>query len=136
MSSDKGRTPVGQTSSPTPAGPAIVSLTLKPGRVRAEGVDPKAVVGPETQVIELRLDAGTENYPSYRASLRTVDNENAEILTDSSLKAEVGADGRRTVIWKAPASGLFGDYQVKLSGVGADNSLSNIGAYYFKVRNQ
>jgi hypothetical protein len=136
ISSDEGRTKVGQTSSPTPAGPAIVSLTLMPGRFRAEGVGPKAVVGLGTQVIELRLEAGTENYLSYRASLRTDDNENAEILTDSSLKAEVGADGRRTVIWKAPASGLFGDYQVKLSGVGANNSLSNIGAYYFKVRNQ
>jgi hypothetical protein len=87
-------------------------------------------------LIELRLEAGTENYLSYRASLLTVDNENAEVLTGSSLKAEIGADGRRTVIWKAPASALFGDYQVKLSCVGADNSLSNIGAYYFKVRNQ
>jgi hypothetical protein len=115
-------------------GQAIVSLTLKPGRIRAGGVDPKAVVGPETQVIELRLEAGTENYLSYRASLQTVDNENAEVLTDSSLKAEISADGRRTVIWKAPASGLFGDYQVKLRGVGADNSLSNIVTYYFKVR--
>jgi hypothetical protein len=127
---------VEQTSSPTPSGPAIVSLTLKPRVFRAEGVNPKAVVGPGTQVIELRLEAGTENYLSYRASLRTVDNENAEILTESTLKAEVGADGRRTVIWNAPADELFGDYLVKLSGVGADNSLSNIGVYYFKVRNQ
>jgi hypothetical protein len=136
ISSDGGQIGVGQTAPPNPAGPAFVSLTLKPGRVRAEGVDPKAIVGPETQVIELRLEAGTENYLSYRASLRTIDNENAEVLAGSSLKAEIGVDGRRTVIWKAPASGLFGDYQVKLSGVGADNSLSNIGTYYFKARHQ
>lgn len=136
FSSEEGQTGVGQTGSPTPAGSAVVSLTLKPSRIRAGGVAPKAVVGPETQVIELRLEAGTENYLSYRASIQTVDNENVEVLTDSSLKAEIGADGRRTVIWKAPALGLFGDYQVKLSGVGADNSLSDIGPYYFKVRNQ
>ena len=136
FSSEEGQTSAGQTGSPTPAGPAVVSLTLKPGRIRAGGVDPKAVVGPETQVIELRLEAGTENYLSYQASLRTVYNENAEVLTGSSLKAEIGADGRRTVIWRAPASGLFGDYLVKLSGVGADKSLSNIGTYYFKARNQ
>ena len=136
FSSEEGQPGVGQTGSPTPAGLAVVSLTLKSGLNRAGGVDPKAVVGPETQVIELRLEAGTENYLSYQASLRTVDNENAEVLTGNSLKAEIGADGKRTVIWKAPASGLFGDYQVKLSGVGANNSLSNIGTYYFKARNQ
>src|SRR5262245_20440297 len=33
---DEGPPSVGQTSSPTPAGPAIVSLTLVPGRFRAE----------------------------------------------------------------------------------------------------
>jgi hypothetical protein len=136
FSTEKDQTGLSQTSAPVPAGPAIVSLALKPGRIRAEGVDPKAVVGPETQVIELKLEAGTESYLSYRASLQMVDNGNAEVLADSSLKAETGADGRRTVVWKVPASGLFGDYQVKLGGAGADNSLSHIGTYYFKVRNQ
>jgi hypothetical protein len=136
FSSDKGQAGLSQTGAPVPAGPAIVSLTLKPVRFRAAGGDPKAVVGPETQLIELRLEVGAESYQSYRASLQMEGSGNAEVLTDSSLKAEMGADGKRIVIWKAPASGLFGDYQVKLSGVGADGSLNNIGAYYFKVRNQ
>jgi hypothetical protein len=131
-----GQTDLSKTGAPVSMGPAIVSLTLRPGRVRSGGVTPKAIVGLETQVIELRLDAGTESYLSYRASLLTLDNENAEVLADNSLKAEVGVDSKRTVVWKLPASGLFGDYQVRLNGIGLDNSLSNIGTYYFNVRNR
>src|SRR5262245_55399440 len=62
IGSYEGPPSVGQTNSPTPSGPAIVSLTLKPRLFRAEGVNPKAVVGPETKEIELRMEAGTENY--------------------------------------------------------------------------
>jgi hypothetical protein len=124
------------SSAPAQAGPASISLTLRPGQTRSSGATPKAVVGQDTKEIELLLVAGTEKYQSYQASLHPADNDNEVIQSGSSFKVETDKDGNRIVAWKLEASGLFGDYQVKLSGRGPDNAASNIGKYYFNVRNQ
>ena len=135
LSSEKGQTDLGQSSRPKATGPAVISLTLKPGRFRDRGNSQKATVGPATQVVELRLEDGMESYQSYQAGLQKVGDGGAEILTESALEVEKAGSGPVVVIWKVPATKLTeGDYQIKLNGVGVDNSISNIGTYHFEVR--
>lgn len=120
-------------------GPITVSLSLKSGRQRTVGVvTPTAAVGANTQTIELQLEVNGENYARYQAILlRTDETTSTEVLTDSALKAEAAANRPQTVTWKLPAAKLsIGDYQVKLSGMKADNSTGQTASYDFKVRNQ
>ena len=135
LSPRKGQADPGLSNKPADAGPAVISLTLKPGRFRDKEGDQKAMVGPSTKVVELRLEDGIESYRSYQASLQKVGDGDADVLTESALDAEKAKSGPVVVIWKVPATKLTeGDYQIKLNGVGVDNSVSNIGAYHFEVR--
>src|SRR5262245_42701935 len=137
LSSDKGQPELGATNPPSGSGPAMVSLTLKPGRLRDRGTSQKATVGPDTQVVELRLEDGIESYRSYQAGLQKMGDGAADVLTETALDAEKPGGGPAVIIWKVPAARLTeGDYKVELSGVGADNSVSSIGSYYFEVRDR
>jgi hypothetical protein len=136
-SSKESQVDIGALSTPAPTGSAVVSLTLKPHLFRSEGAFQKVIVGPGTKLVELRLEVGDKKYPSYQARLWRVDDAETEVFADSTLKVEATRERNRIVIWKVPATKLASDdYQVKLNGVFADNSISSIGTYYFKVRDQ
>ncbi len=136
ISSEKSQPNISRTSPPiATTGSAMLSLTLKKGRFRDSGVSQKVIVGPETQVMELRLESGPDIYSSYQATLQRVGDGAAEVLTEDALDSEKTGNGLVIVVLKLPVNKApEGDYQIRLSGIGADKKKSSIGVFHFEVR--
>jgi hypothetical protein len=105
------------------------SLTLPPVSFRsAEQSELTKPAG--AQNVELGLmSLQTANYPSYRAMLRRVGDD--QLITIPDLHAEPG----RIIPIKLPTRFLTrGTYQIELSGIAADGSVSSAEEYRFTVR--
>jgi hypothetical protein len=115
---------------------AIIPLALAPGGSRSSGEGNTITPGAGTTLIELTLDAGSENYPSYRAALQRTADESAELLIYKQLEAKTTGTGK-VVIVRLPAAILdTDDYLIKLEGIGPQDEPKIIGKYLFKVRPQ
>lgn len=107
------------------------SLELRPGSLRSTDAQNELVIGPDTEVAELRLLwIRKEQYPRYRAILKRVGGNDS--VTISDLQAE--NDGR--VIRLRLPDQLFtrGNYKVELIGIQANGTNGDSDEYHFNVR--
>ncbi len=112
----------------------IVSALLKPGLYRGSGEVGTLQVSREHQLVELRLDLGFDEYPSYRAALCNAAGD--EITVQSRLHA-VHEGEQVLVVAQFPASVLSpGNYHVKLSGVTRAGEVEQLDLYRFRVQSE
>ncbi len=112
--------------------PSLASLILLPGLSRAETHVEQLVLSPSVQLahIEIQLEA-RDDYPRFRAELRTRSGE--DLLVRSNLSKRRTA-GSYSVGFDVPASALApGDYEMALKGILNDQSVQDVGYYYFRV---
>jgi hypothetical protein len=112
--------------------PSLASLILLPGLSRAETRVEQLVLSPTVQLarIEIQLEA-RDDYTRFRAELRTRGGE--ELLDRSNLTKHRTA-GNYSVVLDVPASVLAaGDYELALKGILNDQSVQDVGYYYFSV---
>lgn len=117
-----------------PAGPPLVSLSLKPSSSRSAGQDTTAKIGKETQTVELKLEVSKDTFPSYHGTLH-IKGKEEEVFSDDSLHAVKNEAGTPIVIWRLPAAKLqIEDYTASLKGISSGNPPTRIGDYDFEVR--
>jgi len=124
-----------QTAGVTPPQSLIASLVLLPGLSRSESRREQLVLNPSTQIahIEIQLEP-RDDYPRFRAELRTIGGD--EVLIRGNLPRRAATSGY-TVSVDVPASALaMGQYELALKGILNDQSLQDIGYYYFSVQKQ
>jgi hypothetical protein len=124
-----------QQTSGTTLPPVIASLVLLPGLSRAESRREQLVLNPSAQIahIEIQLEP-RDDYPRFRAELRTLSGD--EVLIRGSLPRRAATPGY-TVSFDVPASALpTGQYELALKGILNDQSVQDIGYYYFTVQKQ
>lgn len=115
-----------------PARTTFVSYLLTAGAVRDSGDTRKIPLSAASREIRLQLDLGANDYPGYRAVLKTVGGQK-ELLSRKMLRARTGK-GRITVTLTLPAKLLGrGDYQVELSGATSAGDYETVETYYFRV---
>jgi hypothetical protein len=111
---------------------AVVSFLLTPGASRDSGEVKRVSVPRDAREIRLQLDLAADNYPGYRAVLKTVGGQK-ELLSRETLRARV-VGGRITVSMNLPAKILSrGDYQIQLSGKTSAGEYEDVDTYYFRV---
>lgn len=111
----------------------VAAFTLSPGLVRGAGEGMKKLSVPQGDGrVLLRLDLATDDYSTYRATLKTL--EGTQLLSASNLRAR-GASGRRTVAFNVPAAKLTPahDYEISLDGKSASGEYEDVGTYNFRV---
>ncbi len=123
-----------QSSSELPlsATGSVLSVMLTPGQLRG-GADKEnnITILSSTNVVQLQLALTQDEYPSYRATLITV--EGAEIFTLDGLKAK-DFSGVRQVILNIPARILTkADYLLTLSSSTTDGRFVEVAEYSFRV---
>lgn len=107
------------------------AVTLTPGVSRDAGEMKRVAIPASADGVRLRLELASDDYPSYRAVLRT--DEGREIFTADQLKTEA-TSAVKVVDFSFPSRLLTNsDYQVKLRGITASGDLEEIGSYYFRV---
>jgi hypothetical protein len=119
--------------SPKNAVAPIASLVLLPGLSRAAARTELLVLIPSAQVahIEIQLEP-RDAFRRFRAELRTRAGE--DVLTRGNLARQLGKSGS-VVAFDVPASALqAGNYELALKGIGPDQSITDVGYYYFSVR--
>jgi len=112
---------------------AMTSIELRPVTVRSVEPPPALSSRAGIQSVELRLPwVQQQRYSKYQAEVRRVgDNESYKI---PNLQAD--SDGRNVIRMRLPTSFLNrGQYQIYLSGVANDGSLSSPEEYSFLVSN-
>jgi hypothetical protein len=110
----------------------LASLILLPGLSRAETRVEQLVLSPSVQLahIEIQLEA-RDDYPRFRAELRTRSGE--DLFSRGNLSKHRTA-GSYSVGFDVPASALEpGDYELALKGILNDQSVQDVGYYYFRV---
>lgn len=111
------------------------SLVLLPGNSRSETRGRQLVLNPSVEIahIEVQLEA-RDDYPRFRAELRTLSG--AEVLSLGSLPSRRAGAGF-AVSFDVPASVLSMDqYELALKGVLNDQTVQDVGYYYFNVQKQ
>ncbi|HEY7388339.1 MAG TPA: hypothetical protein VH640_07505 [Bryobacteraceae bacterium] len=125
-----------QASRAAPAVPApvVASLVFVAGLTRAVARVGHLVLDPHAQIahLEIQLDQRDE-YPRFRAELRT---RGEEVLTRAGLSKRQTNAGS-SVSFDVPASALAtGQYELALKGVTDNQSVQDVGYYYFVVERQ
>lgn len=108
-------------------------FTLKTGIVRGEGDGSnKITLPPGGGHLLLRLDLAADDYRSYRATLKTL--EDKQLHSTPNLRARAGRDGN-AVPFPLSAKHLApnNDYKILLSGKSPNGSYEDVGTYYFRV---
>jgi hypothetical protein len=72
-------------------------------------------ISPSIDVVQLQLNLRTDDYPSYRAVMRTASGD--EILSQSGLKSELTSSGKAVLISFSAHLLKDGDYLIALEGV-------------------
>jgi len=112
----------------------VASLVLLPGLTRAETRREQLVLNSSAQIahIEIPLEA-RDDYPRFRAELRTLSGEEVLILGNLLKRA---APAGYLVSFDVPATVLStGQYELTLKGL-INQSVQEIGYYYFSVQKQ
>jgi hypothetical protein len=123
-----------QNPAATP-GALVASLILLPGLSRAESRREELVLNPSAQIVHIEIQLEPrDDYPRFRAELRTLGGE--DVLIRGNLPRRRTSAGY-TVPFDAPASALgAGDYELALKGILTDQSVQDVGYYYFSVQKQ
>ena len=124
-----------QGSATRGSAPLAASLVLLPGLSRAETRREQLTLNPSVAIarIEVQLEP-RDDYPRFRAELRTLSG--AEVLSLGNLSRRPAPAGY-AVSFDVPASALSTDqYELALKGVSSDQSVQDIGYYYFSVQKQ
>jgi hypothetical protein len=113
--------------------PAMTSFDLRPVSVRSIKPQAELKIPDGIHLIELQLPwIRNERYLMYQAQVRRVGDR--ESFTISNLQAET--NGRYTIRLRLPAQMLTrGNYQINVTGVAADGSMSPSEEYSFVVAN-
>jgi anti-sigma factor RsiW len=123
LSAQLQRQPLGRETSP------IASLMLIPGVTRGEQRTQQFVLQPSAQLVRISIELEPRHDSSrFRAELST--HSGVEVLTSGNLLRSGD-----TVSFDVPASALAtGDYELALKGVAADESITDLGYFYFRVQ--
>lgn len=118
------QSPERQSSSAAP-------VTLTPTLIRS-GREMTRVVAPAgTETVQVQLRLPPEQHSSYRVTLRPVDEKEAFPLPPLPPQT-VG--GNRVLLLNVPVKLLpRGDYELQLSGVGANDTSINLDSYNFRL---
>jgi hypothetical protein len=113
--------------------PQMSSLDLRPVTGRSIEQAPELKLRADIRFFELRLPwIGKERYSTYRAEIRKVNNK--ELFTIPNLPPE--NDAGNVIRLRLPAHMLArGHYQILVSGIAADGSMSPAEEYSFAVSN-
>jgi hypothetical protein len=110
---------------------AVASFILRPGSMRGGGQTARVTIAAGQMLVELKLDVGIDEYPSYRAAL--YDSRDNELLVAGKVRA-VPVRNSVYVPVQVPVQVLGADdYRVSLSGATASGRLVPIDAYPFRV---
>lgn len=114
--------------------PNLSSLELRPGVLRGAEQKNELVIGPDTQIGELRLLwIQKDRFPKYKAVVRRVGGRGHESMTIDDLQPE---DDGKVVRLRLPNRFLTrGAYQLELSGIPANGGAGSSDEYSFTVRN-
>lgn len=108
----------------------VAALVLSPG-LRDPGAANELVIPPRTNSIRLQANLERDDYPSYRASLRTADGD--EVWRLSGLKAQPSESGKAITLNPPPELFTRRDYILTISGAPAKGKLEDVGKYTFRV---
>ncbi|MEO6393067.1 MAG: hypothetical protein ABIP75_14560 [Pyrinomonadaceae bacterium] len=126
--------PLEPTPTPKPSSePRSVTLALTIGGVRGGGgsATPTLALAPATTQVRLVLRLTDNDYPTYRATLRSVSS--AAILSQLNVKPRTAGAGV-TIIFTVPATKLVGgDYVLTISGVDPNGDIDDLGKSLFRV---
>lgn len=136
LSAEQSRAPSGNAPDQQSAESArfAASLILVPGLSRSAAPTEQLVLSPSTMIAHIRIQLEPrDDYPRFRVELRTRRGE--EVVTVGNLLRRQTSAGY-TVSFDVPAGALAtGDYELALKGIGASQGSTDIGFYYFHVRN-
>jgi hypothetical protein len=122
------------SSEPDHASASRTTVLLTAGTFRGARADRPLVRVTNYQVIDLMLDLGADEYPTYRAAL--CDADGREIASSSQLRAQ-SSDERILLAFPILADWLArGDYFVDLEGVTPSGRRESIGRYDFRAQLQ
>jgi hypothetical protein len=114
---------------PPASAPMVVSVALAPGLTRGVvGELTRVRILPGTQAVRLQLNAPSETYPSYRATLHDVGG--TELLSLAGLKPVSTADGPKILVTLPSESLPEGDYFIRLS---SNTDSATLQRYDFRV---
>jgi hypothetical protein len=119
-----------------PASPAAVaSLVFLPGLTRAENRVEQLHLSASVQIVHVEIQLEPrDDYPRFRAELHT--RSGKEILTEDNLSSH-RTDADYSVTFDVPATMLAaGQYELALKGIPDNQSVQDIGYYYFNVHKQ
>lgn len=114
--------------SPVPQSSSAASVTLTPTLIRSGGEMSRVVAPAGTETVQVRLRLPPEQHSSYRVTLRPVDGKEVFPLPPQTV------DGDRVLLLNVPVKLLpRGDYELQLSGVGANDTSINLDSYNFRL---
>lgn len=112
----------------------IVSALLKPGLYRGTGSVGVIELSEEHRLVELRLDLGIDDYPTYRAALCNAAGD--EITVQNRLNAVHEGEEVHVVVQYPSSVVSPGQYHVRLSGVTRAGEVEQLDLYHFRVESQ
>ncbi len=113
---------------------AAVVFTLTQGIVRGEGEGQRRIsLPPGGGRLIAQLDLAADEYGSYRATLKTLDEK--ELLSLPNLRARASGGGGKVIPFPLPSTRLApgNDYRILLSGKTPNGAYEDVGTYYFRV---
>jgi len=131
---------------PSPASgqvqPTLFAMALSPSRIRDSGIgvstvsesNPKFVIPPETDHVELKLAQAPQNYARYRAILKTVGGD--EIWRQVFPRPERVAKEQPLRLTLDAEILIYEDYVLDLSGVTPEGNFENTIEYSFRIRDE
>jgi hypothetical protein len=119
-----------QAPSPKPE-PKIATFALTTGLVRDSSETKILAISKSVESVQLGLEVERNDYPRYRAVLRTPDGQE---LWSGEIKNKLPKPNH-TVVVRLPAS-IFSnaDYILTLNGLTSENTSVDEGKYYFRVQ--
>lgn len=117
--------------SPAPQSSSAAPVTLTPALIRSGREMTRVVAPPGTETVQVQLRLPPEQHSSYRVTLRPVDGKEAFPLPPLPPQT---AGGNRVLLMNVPVKLLpRGDYELQLSGVGANDTSINLNSYHFRL---
>jgi hypothetical protein len=114
--------------------PAARSFLLTAGTFRSGGARQVVLIPGEPELLELRLDLGSADYPTYRAAVH--DANAVELVSVGQLRARTEAD-RLLVVFNASSDWFApGDYYISLMGERVDGDPETVARYDFRVASE
>ena len=114
--------------------PAARSFLLTAGTFRSGSARQVVLIPREPELLELRLDLGSTDYPTYRAAVH--DANAVELVSVGQLRARTEAD-RILVVFNASSDWFTpGDYYISLMGERGNRDLEAVSRYDFRVASE